>query len=277
MKTLLLELVRDLVPSGQSLLRFSVENMSLWDRMAPPEDISTNGHLITWLFNYTTYVNLLWFALLCTGLFGFSWIYSAKRHKKAVYTHGTERKHYFITAGIGVLVFLSVDMVITKVSTNDMKGVFWNFPDNDPEVVRIQVLGQQWLWNIRYAGADGEFNTGDDVITINDLRIPVGKKVLLQMTSKDVIHSFYLPNVRLKADVIPGRLGKLWFDTTKTGTFDIACAEMCGTHHYLMRGKLTVLSQEDFDRWKQETEQIAIATNDQENADLRWGWKWGSY
>ncbi len=119
-------------------------------------------------------------------------------------------------------------------------------------------------------------NTGDDVITINDLRIPVGKKIMLQMTSKDVIHAFYLPNVRLKADVIPGRMGKLWFDTNKTGVFEIACAEMCGTHHYLMRGQMTVLSQEDFDSWKQESEQIATATNDQENPDLRWGWKWGS-
>lgn len=276
MKPLLLELVREIFPGGEALLRLSVESMSLWERMTPPEDISSHGHLITWLFNYTTYVNLIWFALLCVGLFGFSWLYSAKRHKKAVYTHGTERKHYFITAGIGVLVFLSVDMVITKVSTADMKGVFWNFPENEAETVKIQVLAQQWLWNIRYAGADGEFNTGDDVITINDLRIPVGKKIMLQMTSKDVIHAFYLPNVRLKADVIPGRLGKLWFDTNKTGVYEIACAEMCGTHHYLMRGQMTVLSQEDFDSWKQESEQIATATNDQENPDLRWGWKWGS-
>ena len=86
--------------------------MSFWDSFQPPEDISTNGHLITWLFNYTTYVNLFWFALVCIGLFGFSLIYSAKRHKKPFYTHGTERKHYFITAFIGLAVFLSVDMVI---------------------------------------------------------------------------------------------------------------------------------------------------------------------
>lgn len=251
-------------------------SMSLWERIQPPADISSNGHLIHWLFNYTTYVNIFWFALVCLGLFGFSYLYSAKRHKKPIYTHGTEKKHYLITGFIGLAVFLSVDMVITKVSTRDIKEVFWNFPTNDPDVVKVQVLAQQWLWNIRYAGADGIFNTGDDIVTINDFRIPVNKKVMIEMTSKDVIHSFFLPNVRLKADAIPGRYSKLWFDTNTVGEYDIACAEICGTHHYLMKGKMTVLSQEDFDLWKDEMEQMAIATNDKEDLDLRWGWKWGS-
>lgn len=100
---------------------------SFWERISPPEDISTSGHLIEWLFNYTTYVNLFWFALVCIGLFGFSYLYSQKRHKIALYTHGNEKKHLLITALIGLGVFLSVDMVITKISTRDMKEVFWNF------------------------------------------------------------------------------------------------------------------------------------------------------
>lgn len=248
---------------------------SFWERISPPEDISTSGHLIEWLFNYTTYVNLFWFALVCIGLFGFSFLYSQRRHKKALYTHGNEKKHLLITALIGLGVFLSVDMVITKISTRDMKEVFWNFPD-DKDIIKVQVLAQQWAWNIRYAGQDGEFNTGDDVVQLNNLVVPVGRKVMIQMTSKDVIHSFYLPNVRLKADAIPGRYAKLWFDTTKTGNYEIACAEMCGNHHYLMKGQLSVLSQEDFDRWQKESQELAIATNDTEDMDLRWGWKWGS-
>jgi cytochrome c oxidase subunit 2 len=244
--------------------------------MAPPEDISTSGHLIEWLFNYTTYVNLFWFALVCVGLFGFSFLYSQKRHKKALYTHGNEKKHLMITAFIGLGVFLSVDMVITKISTRDIKEVFWNFPENDPEVVKIQVLAQQWAWNFRYAGADGEFNTADDVVQLNNMVVPVGKKVMIQMTSKDVIHALYLPNARIKADAIPGRYAKLWFDTKKEGNYEIACAEMCGNHHYLMKAQLSVLSQENFDRWVKESQEMAIATNDTENMDLRWGWKWES-
>jgi cytochrome c oxidase subunit II len=250
--------------------------MSLWERMMPPEDISTSGHLIHWLFNYTTYVNLFWFALVCIGLFGFSFFYSQKRHKKALYTHGNEKKHLLITALIGLGVFVSVDMVITKVSSRDIKEVFWNFPEDSDDIVKVQVLAQQWAWNFRYAGADGEFNTGDDVVQLNNLVIPVGKKVMIQMTSKDVIHAFYLPNARIKADAIPGRYAKLWFDATKTGNYEIACAEMCGNHHYLMKAQLTVLSQEDFERWVKESQEIAIATNDTESMDLRWGWSWGS-
>jgi cytochrome c oxidase subunit 2 len=104
----------------------------------------------------------------------------------------------------------------------------------------------------------------------------MGKKIFLQMTSKDVIHAFYLPNARIKADAIPGRFSKLWFDANKPGDYEIACAEMCGTHHYLMKAQLTVLTQEDFSSWINESQKMAIATNDTEDVNLRWGWKWGS-
>jgi cytochrome c oxidase subunit 2 len=265
-----------MIAKGNDLRLQVEEQMSLWERMKPPVDISSNGHLIEWLFNYTTFVNLFWFALVCIGIFGFSFLYSQRRHPKAFYTHGNEKKHLLVTAFIGLGVFLSVDMVITKISARDVNEVFWKFPENDPEVIKVQVLAQQWAWNFRYAGKDGEFNTEDDVVEFNNLVVPVGKKVMIQMTSKDVIHSLFIPNVRLKADAIPGRYAKLWFDTNQTGTYDIACAEMCGTHHYLMKAQLTVLSAENYERWLNETQEMAIATNDTENMDLRWGWKWES-
>lgn len=264
------------IATGSNLVVKATEQMGFWERISPPEDISSSGHLIEWLFFYTTYVNLFWFSLVCIGIFGFSFLYSQKRHKKALYTHGNEKKHLLITAFIGLGVFLSVDMVITKVSTRDLKEVFWNFDDTGADVVKVQVLAQQWAWNFRHAGADGEFNTGDDVVELNNLVVPVGKKVMIHMTSKDVIHAFYVPNARVKADAIPGRFAKLWFDTNKTGIYEIACAEMCGNHHYLMKAQLTVLSAEDYDRWTKESQERAIATNDTESIDLRWGWKWGS-
>lgn len=270
------ERLNGLFAQAESVADTATKALSFWERMMPPEDISSSGHLITWLFNYTTYVNIFWFALVCFGLFGFSYLYSQKRHKKAFYTHGNEKKHLLLTALIGLGVFLSVDMVITKVSSRDIRDVFWNFPEDSEELIKVQVYAQQWAWNFRYAGKDGEFNTADDVVLLNDLVVPVNKKVMVQMTSKDVIHSFYLPNVRLKADAIPGRFAKLWFDTNKVGEYEVACAEMCGIHHYLMKAKMTVLSQEDYDSWKNEQEDIAIATNDTESEDLRWGWAWGS-
>lgn len=265
-----------MIATGSELIVKAEESMGFWQRITPPEDISSSGHLIEWLFFYTTYVNLFWFALVCFGIFGFSYLYSQKRHKKPLYTHGNEKKHLMLTAAIGLGVFLSVDMVITKISTRDLKEVFWNFDEKDANIVKVQVLAQQWAWNFRHAGVDGEFNTADDVVELNNLVVPVGKKVMIQMTSKDVIHAFYLPNARIKADAIPGRFAKLWFDTNKTGVYEIACAEMCGNHHYLMKAQLTVLSTEDYERWTNESQDRAIATNDTENMDLRWGWKWGS-
>ena len=80
-------------------------------------------------------------------------------------------------------------MAITVQSNNDLVNTFFNFPKGK-DVVRVQIMAQQWLWKFRYPGADNVFNTDDDIVTINDLRLPIDKKVVVQMTSKDVIHSF---------------------------------------------------------------------------------------
>jgi cytochrome c oxidase subunit 2 len=239
-----------------------------------PEDISTNGHLIDSLFDYTTTLNVFYFVLVCIGIFGFSYLYSRKRHPKPYYTYGNKKNHLIITGIIGAAVFLSIDLNITRMSNDDLIKTFWNFPKDEENPIKVQVLAQQWMWNFRYAGADGVFNTADDVLTNHNLTIPVGRKVEFRVTSKDVIHSLYFPNARLKVDAIPGRITRMWFEATKPGVYDIACAEMCGTHHYLMKAQLTVLSQEDYDKWTNEAQQIAKNGNDIENLDNYWGWKW---
>ena len=150
---------------------------TLWERMLPPEDISVDGHLITWLFNYTTYMNIFFFALVCAGLFGFSYLYSAKRHPVAEYTYGNKKSHIIIATVIGAAVFFAIDSFISAKSSYDYTENFINWPEEDKEdVQRVEVLAQQWMWNFRYAGKDGVFNTEDDVITANDLRLPVGKR-----------------------------------------------------------------------------------------------------
>jgi len=248
---------------------------SWWTNSMPPEDISTHGHLIDELFNLTTMLCIFYFVLVCIGLFGFSYLYSRRRHKVPYYTYGNKKKHLVITAIIGAAVFLTVDLNITRIANNDLLDTFWKWPDPKTEkVLRIEVMAQQWMWSFRYAGPDGEFGTADDVVTNNDLRIPVNTKILFHLTSKDVIHSFFVPNVRLKVDTIPGRITRVWWDANKPGVYDIACAEMCGTHHYLMKAQLTVYTEEDFNRWIATTEQIALNTNDPADTNLSWGWKW---
>lgn len=250
---------------------------NFWESIAPPVDISTHGHLIDWLFNYTTALNAIFFVLVCIGLFGFTAFYYHKWHPKAYYTYGNKKPHILITTAIGILVFLSIDMNITRMSNNDFTKVFINWPDESEDIVRVEVLAQQWMWNFRYAGNDGVFNTEDDVTTVNDLRLPKDKKVVFQILSKDVIHSFYIPNVRLKVDAIPGRMTRMWFEPVQTGEFDIACAEMCGTYHYRMQARMTVYTQEEYDQWMSEANQkalIASSADVEYSPDLYWGWKW---
>lgn len=245
------------------------------DYFSPPENISTTGHLIDDLFNYTTVMITFYFILVCIGLFAFSFLYSSKRHKKPYYTYGNKKKHLIITAFIGAAVFLSIDLNITRIASNDLINEFWNYPSSqDEKVLKVQVMAQQWMWSFRLAGDDNEFGTGDDIVTNNELVIPVNTKVLFHLTSKDVIHSFFVPNVRLKIDTIPGRITRTWWEVTKTGKFDIACAEMCGTHHYLMKAGLTVLSQEEFQEWSKSSSLLALNTYDPEDKNLAWGWKW---
>ncbi|MGB0452735.1 MAG: cytochrome c oxidase subunit II [Bacteriovoracaceae bacterium] len=248
---------------------------SLWSRMLPPEDISANGHLIDWLFGYTTYMNIFFFALVCLGLFGFSYLYSAKKHPKPEYTYGNKKVHITIATVIGAAVFFCIDSYISTKSSIDYTEVFINWPEEDKEPVeRIEVMAQQWAWNFRYAGKDGVFNTEDDVITFNDLKVPTHKKVVFQVISKDVIHALYLPNTRRKVDAIPGRITRMWIDFVKTGTFDLACAEMCGTYHYRMQAKYTAMNEADYNAWMKEAQERAFEDNDPEDPDLYWGWKW---
>ena len=118
-----------------------------------------------------------------------------------------------------------------------------------PHDLEIEITAEQFAWNIRYAGADGRLDTADDITTLNQLHLPVGQTVLVRLRSKDVIHSFFVPQFRMKQDAVPGFTGRLWLQVTKTGHFEIACAELCGLGHYRMRGFLTVESAEAFRAW----------------------------
>lgn len=250
-------------------------SMSLIERMKPPVDISTSGHLIDSLFYFTTWLILVYFILVCVGLFGFAFKYWNKKSPKPTYLHGTSKKHVAVVAGIGAAVFITIDMQITRMSNEDFINVFAKWPDESKEeVLKVQVLAQQWAWNYRYAGKDGVFNTEDDVVTLNDLHLPINKKIVFQVTSKDVIHSFFISNARQKVDAMPGRVSRMWIELTKSGKFEIACAEICGTYHYRMASKLTVHTEEDFKTWMREAEEKADQVNDKEDPSRYWGWKW---
>ncbi len=110
-------------------------------------------------------------------------------------------------------------------------------PEN---AIEIYVVGKQWMWKLQHATGQRE---------INQLHVPVGRKVKLIMTSEDVIHDFFVPAFRTKADVVPGRYTTLWFEATKPGTYHLFCAEYCGMNHSGMTGSVIVMEPREFDNW----------------------------
>lgn len=138
---------------------------------------------------------------------------------------------------------------------------------------RVRVVAQQFAWNIHYPGPDGAFGrtdpslvdganfvgldksdpaAADDLVSLNVFHLPMGKPVLLDLTSLDVIHSFFVPEFRVKQDAVPGMVGKVWFEPILTGQFEIGCAQLCGLGHYRMRGDVVVESPEEFEAWYKE-------------------------
>jgi cytochrome c oxidase subunit 2 len=134
----------------------------------------------------------------------------------------------------------------------------------------VEVTGQQFAWNVRYPGPDGVFGktdyklvdpsglnfigldrsdpaAKDDIVLQNQLFLPEGRPVRVRLRSLDVIHSFFLPNFRVKQDAIPGMTVETWFIPKEAGTYEIACAEHCGLGHYRMRGSLTVMPPGDLE------------------------------
>jgi cytochrome c oxidase subunit 2 len=108
-----------------------------------------------------------------------------------------------------------------------------------PGAMVVKVVARQWSWLFQY----------ENGIQDGELRVPVGKPVKLLLTSKDVIHGFYMPAFRIKQDVVPGMTNYLWFQPTQTGTFDVLCSQYCGLEHSHMLTKIVVLPEEEFTKW----------------------------
>lgn len=123
-----------------------------------------------------------------------------------------------------------------------------------PGSLRVRVSGEQWWWRIRYLPADG-----NEVELANEIRVPVGEPVEFELESPDVIHSFWIPSLGGKVDMIPGRTTRLRLQATRTGTYRGACAEYCGTAHALMAFPVLVLERGEFDAWLQNQARAARA------------------
>jgi cytochrome c oxidase subunit 2 len=238
-----------------------------------PRDASADGHLVDWLIGFTTIATTLVFVV--AGAVLLVALIRHRRGHRAVHSHGSKASIGALVGFVAV-VAIGLDGTLFVHALADMERVFWNFrsAERRADTVRIEVQAHQWAWSARYPGADGQFNTQDDLVTLNDIRVPLGAPVLLQLASVDVIHSFNLPNFRVKRDVVPGEITKLTFEPRQEGEWVISCAQHCGPNHYKMRGVLTVLAPDRYREWLATAGELARRAYDPEDAEAHWGWPW---
>jgi cytochrome c oxidase subunit 2 len=138
------------------------------------------------------------------------------------------------------LLWTIIPFIIVMIMFGWGAKVFFNLYRPPAGAMEVYVVGKQWMWKIQHVGGQRE---------INELHVPVGRPVKLIMGSEDVLHSFYIPAFRVKADVIPGRYNTMWFTATKAGTYHLFCAEYCGTKHSGMIGSVVAMEPTDFQAW----------------------------
>jgi cytochrome c oxidase subunit 2 len=216
----------------------------------------------------TLLVHVLMFGL-CFGWGSyFVWAlvrFRRSRNPRAQYQPVTSRFSTYSEAGIVIvelilLVGFSIPAWATRV--RDLP------PENTAVIIRV--VAEQFVWNVHYPGPDGRFGRTDvrlvaidnplgldpsspegrdDITTISEIVLPVGRPVIIQLSAKDVIHSFGVPVMRVKQDAIPGMVIPVWFTPTKAGNYEVACSQLCGLGHFRMRGILRVVEPGDFESW----------------------------
>ena len=182
---------------------------------------------------------LLIIGALTAGLVFFLMLFFANkyRHGSNADRSGTTKKTWrFEVSWTAATLLIFVGLAVWGA---DIYLHLYNPPAN---AVQIFVVGKQWMWKAQHPGGQRE---------INELHVPVGQPIRLVLASQDVIHSFFIPALRIKQDVVPGRYETMWFRADKVGRYHLFCAEYCGTDHAHMGGWLTVMSPRDFGRWLQ--------------------------
>ncbi len=211
-----------------------------------PHDVSEHGRVIDQLFTFILWLTGILFVATEVALFYFSWKYNDRSNTEPVkFSHGSHTLEVVWTILPAVtLLFIAIYQMNAWADAKMRK----------PDIpVTAEITGRQFNWDVRYPGDDGELYTPDDVIRVDgDIHFPANEEVLLIIKSSDVLHSFFLPNLRMKQDVVPGMQQYMWFKARETGRFDIVCAELCGWGHYKMKGRATFEPRSEYEAWLKE-------------------------
>ena len=188
-----------------------------------------------------------WFLLAQGVFFWFILKYRAQPGRRADYIDGKNKRHKrWIT--VPHLLVLVCDVLIIVVSFNVWYKIKMDLPEN-PDGGVIRVVGQQWAWTFQHPGADRELDTPDDIFTVDELHVENNRTYHFELQSTDVLHSFSVPVWRIKQDAIPGRTITGWFRPTRTGEFDVQCAEICGFGHGVMAARVMIEDEAAHAAW----------------------------
>ena len=218
-----------------------------------PESYSTFGDDIDAIFLTITWITVAIFFIVEIALVWFIVKYRHREGRRAVHIHGSMRAE---------LIWTAIPFLIVTLITIQSAGVWFDarFPGRLPEdAYEVAVHAKQFEWTVSYPGGDDELGTGDDFTTRNVINLPVDTPVVVRLTAEDVIHSFFLPDLRVKQDAVPGMEQRIWFEITEPGEYVLGCAELCGLGHYRMKGRIVAQQGEDFARWDLEQRRPAVA------------------
>ena len=217
-----------------------------------PENVSTYGREIDWLFHLIYYITGITALLVFGAMIIFLVMYRDRPGRRARYTHGNTTLEIVWTVVPSLIL-----VILTFLSVPAWSKIKMQAPP--PSDFVVQVTAKQFNWQVTYPGPDGKFGTADDKTLLDEMHVPVNKVVHVDLGSQDVIHSFFVPNFRIKQDAVPGREIPQWFEATKPGKYELPCAELCGFGHSGMRGWIYVHTPEDYQKWAAENLQAAAA------------------
>ena len=196
-----------------------------------------------------------WGILAEIVLIGLVIAYRKRDGKRAEYITG-EQKHEMAWIAYPHYLVLVCDVLIIFAAVRVWYDVKQDLPKADST---IRVIGQQWAWSFVHPGPDNKLDTADDIALNDELHVEVNRLYHFKLEARDVMHSFSVPVFRLKQDAVPGRVIIGWFEPTKTGTYDIQCAEMCGVGHGLMPARIVIESPAAHAAWVAKNAQTTVA------------------
>ncbi len=210
-----------------------------------PADVSTFGPNIDSMLKLIFYVVGTAFILTEGILLAFVILYRRRKGGRASFIRGESiRELAWVLIPVVIVAFLDFAIDVRAKPIWDLVK-----EQSPPAGLTVKLEALQFGWEFTYPGPDGQFGTADDLLQTTTLTVPAGQVVRVIMGSKDVIHSFYVPQLRLRQDAVPGREIPIWFEATQPGDYEIGCSQLCGILHFAMKGILRVLTPEDYQKW----------------------------